>query len=239
MANINLNERDKKKSHRVGVIGDTHLPYEKEGYLEFCQEQFESWDCDTIIHIGDLIDHHALSFHDSEPSLQGAYGEVIDARERLKPWYKAFPKLIMCGGNHDLIPARQLKKIGMDAEVWMKPLPEVYDFPKGWEIVDTITIDGVLYHHGYTACGVNGFRTDAAKRMCRTVSGHAHGNAGISATASEHRLVWGLAVGCGVDVDNMAFAYGKHFMQKPIISCGVVINEQPYIEYMELGEKAY
>ena len=28
---------------RVGIIGDTHLPYELDGYLEFCQEQFDAW----------------------------------------------------------------------------------------------------------------------------------------------------------------------------------------------------
>lgn len=222
---------------RVGIIGDTHVPYCLDGYLEFCQETFKAWGVDRVVHIGDLVDHHSLSFHDSEPMLQGAYGEMLDARKELKPWYKAFPKLQICGGNHDLIPARQLKKIGMDADVWMRPLAEVYDFPKGWEIVDTLEIDEVLYHHGYTANGTNGFRNDAIKRMTRTVSGHAHGNAGVSATASNHRLVWGMAVGCGIDVESMAFAYGKHFLQKPIIACGIVIDgKTPVVEYMDLGE---
>ena len=234
---LKLNEIDGKETHRVGIIGDTHVPYCLDGYLEFCKETFKAWGVDTVVHIGDLVDHHSLSFHDSEPMLQGANGEMVDARDELKPWYKAFPNLIICGGNHDLIPARQLKKIGMDAEVWMRPLAEVYGFPEGWEIVDTLEIDGVLYHHGYTACGTNGFRNDAIKRMTRTVSGHAHGNAGVSATASEHRLVWGLAVGCGIDVESMAFAYGKHFLQKPIIACGIVIDgKTPVCEMMDLGE---
>lgn len=221
---------------RVGIVGDTHEPFCLEGYMEFCLSIFDQWECDTFIHIGDLVDHHALSFHDSEPMLKGVNGELMDARERLQPWYDAFPKLRICNGNHDLIPARQLTKIGMDAEVWMRPLAEVYDFPKGWELVDTVTIDGVLYHHGYTANGVNGFRNDSIKRMARTVSGHAHGNAGVSATASQHRLIWGMAVGCGVDVDSMAMIYGKHFLQKPIVSCGVVIDGiTPVVEYMDLG----
>ena len=221
---------------RVGIIGDTHIPYCLDGYLEFCQETFEDWECDTFVHIGDLVDHHALSFHDSEPILKNANGELIDAREELLPWYDAFPNLMVCNGNHDLIPKRQLTKIGMDAEIWMRPLAEVYDFPPGWELVDSVTIDGVLYHHGYTANGVNGFRNDAIKRMCRTVTGHAHGNAGISATASQHRLIWGMAVGCGVDVESMAMVYGKHFLQKPIIANGVVIDGEPHVTYMDLGE---
>lgn len=223
---------------RVGVVGDTHIPYELEGYLEFCQQTFKDWEVDTVVHIGDLVDHHALSFHDSEPTLKGANGELMDARERLKPWYKAFPKLTLINGNHDLIPARQLTKIGMDAEVWMRPLKDIYSFPKGWSIEDEMFIDGVLYHHGYTSNGVNGFRNDAKARMVSTVSGHCHGNAGVSASASDHRLVWGMATGCGVDNATMAMAYGKNFKNKPIVSCGVVIEGKlPIVEFMDLGEK--
>ena len=117
-----------------------------------------------------------------------------------------------------------------------EPIRDIYEFPKGWDIVDDIKIDGVLYHHGYTSNGVNGFRNDAKNRMCSTVSGHIHGNAGISATASDHRLVWGMAVGCGIDNKSMAMVYGKHFKSKPILSCGIVIEGAPYVEFMDLGE---
>ena len=222
---------------RVGIIGDTHVPYEHKDYLAFCKRTFKKHKCNRIIHIGDLIDHHALSFHESEPMLKGAQGELLDARERLKPWYKAFPKLTVILGNHDRIPARQLKKIGIDSEVWMRPIEQVYDFPNGWNTAQEVVIDNVLYHHGETAGGVNGFRNDAISRMCNTVSGHNHSNAGISATASQHRLVWGMAVGCGVDNKSMAFVYGKHFKNKPIVGCGTVINGKPDIHLMNLGEK--
>ena len=221
---------------RVGIIGDTHIPYEHRDYLDFCKKTFKKHRVDTVIHIGDLIDHHALSFHDSEPSLKGASGEYIDARERLKPWYKAFPECTVILGNHDRIPARQLTKIGIDADVWMRPIDDVYEFPKGWKTETEVRIDGVLYHHGETSNGVNGFRNDAIHRMCNTVSGHNHSNAGISATASQHRLVWGMAVGCGVDNKSMAFVYGKHFKNKPIIACGTVIEGVPQVHYMDLGE---
>ena len=70
-----------------------------------------------------------------------------------------------------------------------------------------------------------------------TVSGHNHSNAGISATATDQELVWGMGVGCGVDHKHMAFAYGKHFANKPIIACGVVVDGEPHIEYMNLGRK--
>ncbi len=141
-------------------------------------------------------------------------------------------------GNHDIIPARHLRKLEINPDTWLRDLSEVYDMPKGWKIHQEIFIDGVLYHHGYTANGVNGFRNDSARRMCNTVSGHCHSNAGVSASASDHRLVWGLAVGCGVDNSKLAFVYGKNFARKPIVACGVVLDGQhPYVEYMPLGER--
>lgn len=223
---------------RVGIIGDTHIPYELEGYLDFCKHIFKLWKVDTVVHIGDLVDHHALSFHESEPSLKGANGELSDARDHLQPWYKAFPKLTLITGNHDLVPARQLKKIGLDDMIWLRSLKEVYDMPKGWDIKQQHIIENVIYHHGYSSNGVNGFRNDATHRMQSSVSGHNHSNAGVSASASDHRLVFGLATGCGVDNTKMAFAYGKHFLKKPIVSCGIVVDgKHPFVEYMDLGEK--
>jgi len=221
----------------VGVIGDTHLPYELEGYLDFCISTFERYEVDTVVHIGDLIDNHSLSFHESEPLLHNVAGEFEDARERLLAWYEAFPYLTLIQGNHDRIPARQLTKLGMAPSIFLRPIRDIYGMPYGWDVRDDLVIDNVLYHHGETATGVNGFRKDAEQRMISAVSGHNHSNAGISATATCQELVWGMAVGCGVDRKSMAFAYGKHFARKPVIACGVVWHGEPIIEYMDLGRR--
>jgi len=225
----------KLSGRRVGIIGDTHLPYELDGYLDFCQETFDRHGVDTVIHIGDFVDNHSLSFHDSEPMLHNVIGEHESAFERAQGWYEAFPDATLIMGNHDRIPARQMAKLGMAPSIYMKPIEELLGMP--WDVVDYIEIDNVLYHHGETAGGVNGFRKDCEQRMRCTVSGHNHSNAGISATATDQELVWGLAVGCGVNQKHMAFAYGKNFAKKPIISCGVVIEGEPHIEYMNLGSK--
>lgn len=231
--------RKRNPGEVVGVIGDTHIPYEHPGYLDFCQRIFDEQGVTRVIHIGDLLDHHALSFHDSEPSLRGAKGERVDARERLEPWFKAFKTVQVVRGNHDAIPSRQLKKLGIDPDVFMRPLADVYGFPSGWSEVDYVYSNGVLYHHGHTALGVNGFRNDARDRMCNTVTGHAHGNFGVSYTATDHRLVFGCAVGCGVNNSSMAFAYGKNFKLKQIVGCAVILDEGrlPVSFPMPLGSK--
>ena len=221
----------------VGVIGDTHLPFELDGYLEFCASTFEAYGVDTVVHIGDFIDNHSLSFHDSEPMLHNVLGEYESAVRRAQDWYDAFPNCTLIMGNHDRIPARQLRKLGMEPNIFLRPIEDLFGMPEGWTVADQVEIDNVLYHHGETAGGINGFRKDAETRMRCTVSGHNHSNAGISATATDQELVWGMAVGCGVDHRSLAFAYGKHFAKKPIIACGVVVDGEPVIEYMNLGRK--
>jgi len=228
-----------KNVRNVGIIGDTHLPYEHKDYMQFCIDMFKREKVTQVVHIGDIIDNHGLSFHDSEPGLLGARGEFLDARARLEPWYDAFPELTLILGNHDIMASRKAIKAGIDPALYMRPLAEVYDFPAGWDVTDEIVIDGVLYHHGETATGVNGFRNDAKSRMQSTVSGHNHSNLGISYTATSHRNVFGMSVGCGVDNNSMAFAYGRKFKNKPVLGCGVVKNNgtEPHVFAMQLGEK--
>lgn len=231
--------RKKNPGEVVGIIGDTHLPYTNGRYLEFCFETFEANGVNRVIHIGDLIDHHALSFHDSEPTLKGARGERLDARKALAPWIEAFPEMEIVEGNHDRIPARQLKAIGMDPDVYLRSNADVYGYPEGWTEHEHIFSNGVLYHHGETCLPDFGYGKDARTRMCNTVSGHAHGNFGVAYTANSTRLVWGMGVGCGVDRRSMAFAYGKHFKKKPILGCGVVMDDGklPVCFPMDLGRR--
>ena len=83
----------RRKTGNVGIIGDTHIPFEKKGYLEFCKRTFDYFECDEIVHIGDLVDLHALSYHERDPNGRSAKDELDIAKERLRLWYKAFPRI--------------------------------------------------------------------------------------------------------------------------------------------------
>ena len=50
----------------VLVIGDTHLPFSHRNYLDFCVEIGKRCKCSQVVHIGDLVDLHSMSFHDSK-----------------------------------------------------------------------------------------------------------------------------------------------------------------------------
>ena len=54
-----------KNSNVVGIISDTHFPFNHKYYLDFLYEVFNRFQVNTIIHIGDLVDGHAWSYHES------------------------------------------------------------------------------------------------------------------------------------------------------------------------------
>jgi len=56
------------------------------------------------------------------------------------------------------------------------------------------------------------------------VQGHLHAQAYIEYSVGARLKIFGFQVGCGVDDNSYAMAYGKHF-KKSVISCGVVLNK--------------
>lgn len=60
----------------VLIIGDTHMPFEHKHYLEFCVETKKKYKCNTILHIGDTVDLHSISYHEHDPNLWNPLEEM-------------------------------------------------------------------------------------------------------------------------------------------------------------------
>ena len=80
-----------KKETRVLVIGDLHEPFCLDGYLKHCKEVYAIHNCNKVVFIGDVIDNHYSSFHESDPDGMGAGEELKKAIRKLGSWYRAFP----------------------------------------------------------------------------------------------------------------------------------------------------
>jgi hypothetical protein len=51
-------------------------------------------------------------------------------------------------------------------------------------------------------------------------------------------MIFGLNVGCGIDIDSYAMEYGRPFSKRPTLGCGVVIGGQAGLFVpMPLGSK--
>jgi predicted phosphodiesterase len=214
----------------VLVIGDTHLPFELPGYLDFCLDIQRRVKCGKVVHIGDLVDNHAISYHEHDANGKSAADEIKEAKSRLKDrWFKAFPKLHLCRGNHDRLVDRKGKTAQLP-ECVFKPFRQIWELPAGWIDDFHFDIDGVLYKHGTGLSGDYAHVKAAAQNRQSSVIGHVHHSGGVEYLISEKDRIFGMNVGCGIDRKTYAFEYGRDFTKKPFIGCGVVTDKGKYCQ---------
>ena len=209
----------------VLVIGDTHEPFCKKGYLEFCREIQEKYDCGTVIHIGDLVDNHCVSYHEHDPNGKSIGDEFQEALVNCKRWYHTFPNVKICIGNHDRLPFRKAFTAGLPQN-WLKTYQELFESPKTWQWDFIHKHNGVIYQHGTGMSGEMAAVNAARDNRQSTVIGHLHTVCNTRFLAAEKDLIFGVTVGCGIDHSSYAFAYGREQTRKPVLACAVVLDGQ-------------
>lgn len=211
-------DRITKVENRVLCIGDLHEPFCLDGYLDFCKKTYAENNCNRVVFIGDIIDNHYSSYHESSADGMGGKYELEQAIQKLAKWYKAFPDADVTLGNHDRIIIRKAQTSNIPS-MWIKEFGEVLNTPK-WRFVTDVYIDGVRYVHG----DKSGKPRSAVKRdMVSTVSGHYHTDMYCEWMFGKTRAIFALAVGCGIDSSSYAMGYmqgGK----KEAIGVGVIIG---------------
>jgi len=206
----------RRKERRILVIGDLHCPFEKKGYFEFCLETYDRFNCNQVLLIGDLVDSHATSRHETDPDGMSAKTELERAIEDLQKWREAFPVATVIIGNHDRVVMRRAFSSSIPS-MWIKSFNEVLG--TSWDWTERAEFDGVQFVHGEGGTA----RTKAKNDMQSTVQGHIHTQAYVEHFCGNRNRIWAMQVGCGLDRDSYAAAYSKHY-KKQAIGCGVVIG---------------
>lgn len=222
--NLILNHR-KTTENRVLVIGDLHEPFCLDGYLEFCIDTYNKYQCNKVVFIGDVIDNHYSSYHETDADGMGGGQELELAISKLAEWYKAFPNAHVTIGNHDRLIMRKAQTSAVPKK-WIKDYKEVLEVPK-WEFVNRVVIDNVQYIHGEAGTAKVKCKAD----MMSTVQGHLHTQAYTEWFVGANFKVFGTQVGCGIDHESYAMAYAKAG-KKPVIGCGVVIDGKQAINVL-------
>jgi metallophosphoesterase superfamily enzyme len=207
----------KYNEKRILVIGDLHEPFCLEGYLKFCKETFIEYQCNQVIFIGDVIDNHFSSYHETDPNGLSGGQELELAIKKLSRWYKEFPIADVLIGNHDRLIMRKAMSSAIPIQ-WVRDFKDVLETPN-WNFVDRIVYDNVQYVHGESGTA----RTKCKADMMSTVQGHLHTQCYTEWVVGQSFKVFGTQVGCGVDHDSYAMAYAKRG-KKPAIGCGVIIG---------------
>ena len=212
----------KKEVRNILVIGDLHEPFCLDGYLEWCLEQYEIYNCNQVIFIGDILDNHAFSYHEPDPDGLSAGMELELSIKKVQKWYKAFEgvNVDVCIGNHDRLASRKRFTGGIPA-AWIKTYNEVLGTPD-WNWVESVVYDDVLYEHGEGGQA----KTKAKNNLMSSVCGHTHTEAYTIWFVGKRYRVFAVQTGCGVDASTYAAAYAKNF-KKQAIGCAVVLNNGP------------
>lgn len=219
---------------RVGIVGDVHAPFVHPLYLRFCQDVFAAWRVNQVVLIGDIVDQHALSFWDHDPNGMSAADEARNAEPHVQAWYRAFPRAPVCIGNHDERHFRLARKHGLP-DRYLKSYAAVWQTP-AWRWDYAHEIDGVIYTHGTNCSGKNAALNLAIGNRQSTAIGHLHYSGGVTWDANRRSRIFGINVGCGLDCKAYAFAYGRDFVRRPTLGCGIVIDGQfAYFEPMAIG----
>jgi predicted phosphodiesterase len=200
---------------RVLAIGDPHEPFCLKKYLRFCKDIDRKESCNRVVFIGDMIDNHYSSYHETDPDGFSAGQELDRAIEGVQKWYKAFPEAYVCIGNHDRMAYRKAFSAGVSYR-WLTKYNDLLGTP-GWKWVESVDIDGVKYCHGDGKKALQRARAD----MQSVVQGHYHTESYVQWVVGSNFKVFGMQVGCGIDHKSYAMAYGKHG-PKPAIGCGVI-----------------
>lgn len=221
--------------HCILVIPDQHIPYHHPDMLPFLAAVKEAFPIDLVVNLGDEVDHHALSFHDSDPNLDSAGTELEKAKPVLAALHALFPEQLICSSNHGSLAYRKAKAHGIPVQ-YLKSYRDVL-FPKHgamwwnwashWRI--PTPMGDVMFQHQSPDP-----TSDAAHHRCNLLVGHAHGKFEVSYAASPDWLYWGATSGCLIDNNAAAFAYGQHTKKKPIIGCTVILEGRPMLIPMVL-----
>lgn len=113
------------------VISDMHLPYQHKDALDFLWELSEVYAVKRVLNVGDLYDHHRGSYHESETDALGEEQEYVKAQEGALVLAEMFPDMVITQGNHDAIPQRKLKSIGLPSSM-LSDYNKLYDTPSTW-----------------------------------------------------------------------------------------------------------
>lgn len=223
--------------HSILVIPDTHAPYEHPDTLEFLAAVAARHKVDTVVHLGDEADKHAMSFHDSDPNLDSAGVELEKARIFMGKLHSMFPVMRLCHSNHGSMHFRKAHSHGIPVQ-YLRTYREVF-FPDGggeqWEwhhthILDLPNGEQVAFKHQ----PAGGVLSDAAHERMNLVCGHLHGKMSIEYARNSSEQYWAAQGGCLIDADSLAFAYGKESKYKPALGCMVILEGVPHIIPMRL-----
>lgn len=221
---------------RILCISDMHIPYHHPDTIEFLQYLKDKYQPTRIICLGDELDQHALSYHDSDPDLGSAGDELKRALPVIQELKEMFPVMDILDSNHGSMVWRKAKTHGIPKH-YLKSYNDVLGVDENWKWYFDLTIvlpngNSCYFHHGKSS---DVTKLSQIMGMC-AVQGHYHEKFKIEYWGNPNGLFWGLQAGCLIHDASLAFSYNNVNIKRPVIGTAVIIDSQPILEPMVLDD---
>jgi hypothetical protein len=225
---------EKYDNSRILFISDMHIPYHHDNTLTFLEMLKRRYDPTRIICLGDELDKHALSFHDSDPDLMSAGDELKAALPVIKELENLFPVMDLIDSNHGSMVFRKAKHHGIPRH-YLKSYNDVLKVGKGWvwhpDLTITLPDDQKVYiHHGKSSEAIKTSQVMGMSHVC----GHFHESFGVRYWANPNGLYFAINSGCLINDSSFAYSYNNVNLKRPIIGTSLIIDGVPILEAMSL-----
>lgn len=222
---------------RILVIPDLHLPYQHIDAIDFLAKLKKTLNPTRTICLGDELDYHALSFHDSDQDLFSAGEELRRAQAYIGSIYELFPHMDVLESNHGSMAYRKAKHHGMPRSL-LKSYNEVLGTPDWkWHNKLIVTLPNgrrCMFVHSY---GANVLQSSQSLGMS-LVQGHHHSQFELRYWQSDYgELHFAITSACLIDDVSYAFAYNKLQVKRPILGVTFIENGMPYLIPMEVNSE--
>lgn len=214
----------KIKAKRVGIIPDSHIPYEDKRAYDLTIKVMQEHDPEEIVLLGDYADFYGVGGHGKTPGLAKSFMQEVEAvNARLDELDKKFPrakKVYICG-NHEWRLDRYVAKNAEDLDGLIS-VPQMFCLKqrKNWTWVP-YTSDQLyqvagskLYaRHEPLGGGTHVAHGSVVKAGCSLVFGHTHRlqeSQVVMANGDQHR---GISLGWLGDPKHRVMSYVAGFHQ--------------------------
>ena len=218
----------------VLVVPDLHFPYCHIDAIDFLAKIKKLYKLTRVICLGDELDYHAMSFHDSDPDLDNSGAELTRGIGNIQALMELFPEMDLLESNHGSMAYRKAKHHGMPRHL-LKSYNEVLGTTDKWKWHESLVIE---LPNGNKCKFVHGAGANilAASQACgmSLVQGHHHSLFEVRYWNNGHGLNFACSSGCLIDDKSLAFAYNKLTYKRPILGVTLIIDGYPYLVPMIL-----
>lgn len=220
---------------RILFISDQHMPYHHNEMFDFLEYLKKKYDPTRVVNLGDELDKHNMSYHDSDPDLSSAGDELEQALVYVHEMETMFPAMDIIESNHGSMHLRKAKTHGFSKR-YIKSYNEILEVGPGWKWHNDLVLDmsewgvpDVYVHHGKTKRAIMTSKAMSMSHVC----GHFHESFGIEYWGNPKASYFGMNAGCLIDDSKLAFAYNKINPHRPIIGTALIIEGEPVLERLK------